>query len=74
MIYGLTVQKLGHLFEFRCSDCSEPRVYRHPLIRETKPLLTIFCKVHTNNFGEWRSEQEMEQEKLYLAKRIGLSD
>ena len=74
MIYGLTVQRLGHLLEFRCPDCSKPKVYRHPLIWESKALLRIYCEVHPNNFGEWRSEAEMEQENLDLAKRIGLSE
>lgn len=35
-----------------------------PLIRESNPLLKTYCEVHPNNFGEWGSEAEMEQEKL----------
>jgi hypothetical protein len=29
-------------------------------------------KLHPENFGEWRSEAEMEEQKLALAGRIGL--
>jgi hypothetical protein len=32
----------------------------------------MFCEIHPDNFGEWTSEAEMQQEKVALAKRIGL--
>lgn len=72
MIYGLTVQKIGHLLEFRCPQCNKLGAYRLPLIRESKPVLKIYCETHPDNFGEWLTETEMEQEKSELAKRIGL--
>ena len=37
-------------------------------------MLKIYCEVHPNNFGEWHSQEEMEREKVDLAKRIGLFD
>ena len=71
MIYGLTVQKTGSFFEFRCPECGWDLAYQ-PLKRELRPRLRIFCTTHPDNFGEWASEAEMQREKLELAKRIGL--
>jgi hypothetical protein len=71
VIYGLTVQQMGRFFDFRCPECMGLASLR-PLVRESGPLLKISCEVHPRNFGEWKSEVEMQQEKLALAKRIGL--
>ncbi len=74
MICGFSVQKFGHLLEWRCLDCMRLRAYRFPLLREHRPTtLTLRCEVHPENFGEWRSEAEEEREKNQLAKRIGLT-
>jgi hypothetical protein len=72
VIYGLTLQKIGHLLEFRCPECARLRAYRLPLVRESKALIRLYCEVHPECFGEWRSEAEMENKKFELAKRIGL--
>jgi hypothetical protein len=37
-------------------------------------ISTFHSKIWIRHSGEWGSEQEMEREKLDLAKRIGLSD
>jgi len=43
------------------------------LVRQDGPSAhQAHCKVHPENCGEWRSEAEMEEEKLALAGRIGL--
>jgi hypothetical protein len=42
------------------------------LVRQDGPPIRLHCKVHPENYGEWRSEAEMEEEKLALAGRIGL--
>lgn len=68
MIYGLTLQKVGPALEFRCPLCW--------LTLQRKALsarIVIRCERHSDNFGEWVSEAEMEREKIELAKRIGLS-
>ena len=72
MIYGLTVQKIGRSFQFRCLECTS-LTGRITLIRTDHPRLRVSCEVHPENFGEWASEEEMEKEKLALAQRIGLS-
>ena len=71
MIYGLTVQKIGRSFQFRCLECTS-LTGRITLIRTDRPRLRVSCEVHPENFGEWPSEEEMEREKLALARRIGL--
>jgi hypothetical protein len=72
VIYGLSVQKFGHLLEFRCIDCLRSKAFRFPMIRELGPTLRIYCETHPENFGEWGSEAEMERDKRELASRIGL--
>jgi hypothetical protein len=43
------------------------------IVQETKrSLLTLRCELHPENFGEWHSEAEMDQDKRDLARRIGL--
>jgi hypothetical protein len=42
------------------------------LVRQDGPPIRLHRKVHPENYGEWRSEAEMEEEKLALAGRIGL--
>jgi len=42
------------------------------LVREDDSDIKIYCPVHPENFGAWKSEEEMEREKLEPAKRIGL--
>ena len=71
MIYGLTVQKIGRTFQFRCLECTS-LTGRITLIRTNNPRVRVSCEVHPENYGEWASEAEMEQEKLALAQRIGL--
>lgn len=71
MIYGLTVQKIGRSFQFRCLECTS-LTGRITLIRTDTPRVRVSCEVHPENYGEWTSEAEMEQEKLALARRIGL--
>jgi len=71
VIYGLTVQKIGRSFQFRCLECTS-LTGRITLIRTDRPRLRVSCEVHPENFGEWASEEEMEKEKLALAQRIGL--
>ena len=73
MIYGLTVQKFGNQFELRCPECRRVAPVPAPLVRESRPSrLSIRCEVHPENFGEWLSESEMEEEKRNLAKEIGI--
>ena len=71
MIYGLTIQKIGNRMEFRCMECTL-LTGRIGLIREEGPPLKLYCKVHPENFGQWRSEEEMERERTALAARMGL--
>lgn len=71
MIFGLTIQKVGKRFELRCPECTI-LTGRLGLVREDRPRLKLYCKQHPEIFGVWESEAEMEQEKLALAKRIGL--
>ena len=72
MIYGFTIQKVGKSFEFRCPECT-CLTGRLGLVRQDGPGIRLHCRVHPENFGEWRSEPEMEVEKLALAGRIGLN-
>jgi hypothetical protein len=72
VIYGLSVQKFGHLLEFRCIECMRSKAFRFPMIRESEPTLRIYCETHPENFGQWASEAEMEKDKRELASRIGL--
>jgi hypothetical protein len=72
VIYGLSVQKFGHLLEFRCVDCMRSNAFRFPMIRKSQPTLRIYCETHPENFGQWASEAEMEKDKRELASRIGL--
>jgi len=72
VIYGLSVQKIGHSLEFRCSECMRSRAYYLPLVWQFDNYLKIYCEAHPDNYGQWPSEAEMEQEKISLAKRIGL--
>ena len=73
MIYGFSVQKIGHVFEGRCLDCMRLRAYRFPVVRDHRPTsTTLRCEVHPKNCDEWRWEAEEEQEKRVLATRIGL--
>ncbi len=71
MIYGLTIQKIGKSFELRCPECT-CLTGRLGLIREDGQRIRLSCRVHPENFGEWRSELDLEAEKLELAGRIGL--
>jgi hypothetical protein len=49
------------------------RAISMPLVRKVKEsIITIHCETHPENFGEWHSPAEMEQEKHDLAKRIGV--
>ena len=73
MIYGLSVQKVGHLPELRCPECMRNGRFPPRIVQETKrSLLTLRCELHPENFGEWHSEAEMDQDKRDLARRIGL--
>jgi hypothetical protein len=72
VIYGLTVQKIGRAFQFRCLECTS-LTGRITLVRTDRPRLRVSCEVHPENYGEWASEEDMEKEKLALARRIGLS-
>jgi len=72
MIYGLTIQKVGKRLDLRCPECTAI-TGRHGLIREEGPPIRLYCRIHSANFGQWRTEEEMESEKLALAKRMGLS-
>jgi hypothetical protein len=71
VIYGLTVQEVGQFVVFRCPQCVL-ETYPLPLIIERSSGVKIYCEVHPENFGMWPSETHMQQEKLSLAKRIGL--
>jgi hypothetical protein len=42
------------------------------LVWQFDHYLKIYCEAHPENFGQWRTETEMEQDKIALAKRIGL--
>jgi hypothetical protein len=72
MIYGLTIQKVGKSFKLRCPEytCLTGRL---GLVGEDGPRIRLHCKVYPENFGEWRSEPEMEGEKVALAERIALT-
>ena len=72
MIYGLSVQKIGDSLEFRCSECMRSKAQHLPLVWKFDNYLKIYCEAHPDNYGQWRSETEMEQDKIALAKRIGL--
>jgi hypothetical protein len=72
VIFGLTIQKVGKRLELRCPECTV-LTGRIGLIREESPRLKLYCKHHPDIFGVWNSEAEMEDEKLALAKRIGLA-
>ncbi len=72
MIFNLTLQKVGKRFELRCPECTTLSG-RLGLVRETSPRLKLYCKQHPDNCGVWSSEEEMEREKVELAKRIGLA-
>ena len=72
MIYGLTIQKVGKRLELRCVECTLI-TGRLGLIKEDGPPIRLYCRTHPQNFGQWRTEEEMENEKLSLAKRMGLS-
>ena len=71
MIFGLTVQRIGKRFEYRCPECTVVSG-RLGLVREERPRLKLYCKQHPDICGVWTSEADMEDEKLALAKRIGL--
>lgn len=72
MIYGLTIQMIGKAFDFRCPECAL-LVGQTKLIREDGPPINVYCGNHPENFGQWTTVQDMEREKLELAKRIGLA-
>ena len=72
VIFGLTIQKVGKRLELRCPECTVLSG-RLGLIREERPRLKLFCRHHPDICGVWNSEAEMEDEKLALAKRIGLT-
>ena len=71
VIFGLTIQKVGKRIELRCPECT-CLTGRLGLVRENGPRLKLYCQQHPDNLGVWSSEEEMEREKLALAKRIGL--
>jgi len=71
VIYGLTLQKVGNRLDLRCPECTS-LTGRLGLVRKEDPLLKLYCPVHPDYFGQWRSEEEMEREKLALAQRMGL--
>ena len=73
MIYGLAVEKIGRSLEFRCSECLKFKAYDFLLVWKFDKYLKIYCETHPENFGEWRSETEMEEEKTSVARRTGLS-
>ena len=71
MIYGLTIQKVGKQLVFRCLECTL-LTGRTGMIRVEGPPLKLYCHVHPQNYGQWRTPEEMEREKLALATRLGL--
>ena len=71
MIYGLTIQKVGKLLVFRCLECTL-LTGRIGMIQEEGPPLKLYCHVHPQNYGQWRTPEEMERERLALAARMGL--
>ena len=71
MIYGLTIQMIGKMFGFRCPECALMSG-GIDLITDDGPPITVYCRSHPENFGQWRSREEMEREKMELTKRIGL--
>lgn len=71
MIHGLTLQKVGKRFDLRCPECTSI-TGRIGLVMEDGPPLKLFCRVHPENYGQWRTAADMEKEKLELAARIGL--
>jgi hypothetical protein len=73
MIYGLSIQRVaGDRLEFSCPKCMNLKRLHSPLTKEPGPLVTVHCPLHPENYGQWESEDEMERDKLNLAKRIGL--
>jgi hypothetical protein len=71
MIFGLTIQKVGKRFDFRCPECTLI-TGRIGLIREEGPPIRLYCQIHPENFGTWDTPEDMEAERLALAQRIGL--
>lgn len=71
VIYGLTLQKVGTKLVLRCPECTVI-TGRIGLIEEEGPPIKLSCRVHPENFGRWSTLEEMESEKLALAKRMGL--
>ena len=71
VIHGLTLQKVGKRFDLRCPECTSI-TGRIGLVKEDGPPLKLFCHVHPENYGQWPTTEEMEDEKLALAARIGL--
>jgi len=71
MIYGLTLQKAGKQLDLRCPECTLI-TGRIGLVREAGPPLKLYCRLHPENYGQWRSPEEMEREKQALAARMGL--
>jgi len=71
MIHGLTIQKVGKRLDLRCPECTLI-TGRIGLIREEGPPIKLYCKLHPENYGQWRSAEEMEREKQALAERMGL--
>jgi len=71
VIYGLTIHRAGKHLKLRCLECTI-LTGRIGLVREDDSDIKMYCPVHPENFGAWKSEEEMEREKLELAKRIGL--
>ena len=71
MIYGLTIQKVGKQLVFRCLECTLLSG-RIGMIQVEGPPLKLYCHGHPQNYGQWRTPEEMEREKLALATRMGL--
>jgi len=72
LIFNLTIQEVGKRLELRCPECTTLSG-RIGLVKETSPRLKLYCKQHPENYGVWKSEEDMERDKLELAKRIGLA-
>ena len=71
MIYSLTIQKIGKNLEFRCPECTL-LTGRIGLVRDEGPPIKLYCPIHPENFGQWRTPEDMEREKAALASRMGL--
>jgi hypothetical protein len=67
----VTIQKVGKSFELGCPECT-CLTGRLGLVRQDGSRIRLHCRVHPENFGEWRSEPDLEAEKPALAGRIGL--